>query len=38
VLLDYAVNGTRLDLWQGLGGLVLIGSILRISTMKGSSG
>ena len=34
VILDYAVNGTRLGPWQILGGLVLIGSILRISTMK----
>ncbi len=34
VLLDYVVNGSRLSAWQWLGGLVLIGSILRISTMK----
>ena len=34
VFLDYFVNGTRLGIWQWLGGLVLIGSILRISTMK----
>jgi drug/metabolite transporter (DMT)-like permease len=34
VILDYLVNGTRLGAWQWLGGLVLIGSILRISTMK----
>jgi drug/metabolite transporter (DMT)-like permease len=34
VILDYIVNGTRLGTWQILGGLVLIGSILRISTMK----
>lgn len=34
VLLDYLVNGTRLGVWQWVGGLVLIGSILRISTMK----
>ena len=34
VILDYFVNGTRLGLWQWAGGLVLIGSILRISTMK----
>jgi drug/metabolite transporter (DMT)-like permease len=34
VILDYAVNGTRLGAWQIFGGLVLIGSILRISTMK----
>jgi len=33
VILDYFVNGTRLGPWQMLGGLVLIGSILRISTM-----
>ncbi|MEX1309963.1 MAG: DMT family transporter [Candidatus Sulfomarinibacteraceae bacterium] len=37
VILDYAVNGTRLGAWQILGGLVLIGSILRISTMKTES-
>jgi drug/metabolite transporter (DMT)-like permease len=35
VLLDYVVNGTRLGLWQWIGGLVLVGSILRITTMKG---
>jgi len=34
VILDYAVNGTRLGVWQWIGGLVLIGSILRITTMK----
>jgi len=34
VVLDYIVNGTRLGAWQWLGGFVLIGSILRISTMK----
>jgi len=34
VILDYFVNGTRFGLWQWAGGLVLIGSILRISTMK----
>ncbi len=34
VLLDYFVNGTRLGVWQWVGGLVLIGSILRITTMK----
>jgi len=34
VLLDYLVNGTRLGLWQWVGGFVLIGSILRITTMK----
>jgi drug/metabolite transporter (DMT)-like permease len=34
VLLDYLVNDTRLGTWQWVGGLVLIGSILRITTMK----
>lgn len=34
VLLDYLVNGTRLGAWQWVGGVVLVGSILRISTMK----
>jgi drug/metabolite transporter (DMT)-like permease len=34
VLLDYLVNDTRLGPWQWIGGLVLIGSILRISTMR----
>lgn len=34
VILDYVVNGTRLGGWQWVGGLVLIGSILRITTMK----
>ena len=34
VLLDYLVNGSRLGPWQWVGGLVLIGSILRITTMK----
>jgi len=38
VILDYLVNGTRLGAWQWLGGLVLIGSILRISTMKSDQG
>jgi len=38
VVLDYIVNGTRLGAWQWLGGLVLIGSILRISTMKSEKG
>jgi drug/metabolite transporter (DMT)-like permease len=33
VLLDYLVNGTRLGGWQWVGGFVLVGSILRISTM-----
>lgn len=37
VLLDYLVNGTRLGAWQWVGGLALIGSILRISTMKTQS-
>ncbi len=36
VFLDYIVNGTRLGAWQWLGGLVLVGSILRITTMKGA--
>ena len=36
VMLDYIVNDTRLGSWQWLGGAVLIGSILRISTMKNS--
>jgi drug/metabolite transporter (DMT)-like permease len=36
VFLDYVVNGTRLGGWQWAGGLVLIGSILRITTMKGA--
>jgi len=34
VILDYLVNGTRLGMWQWFGGLLLIGSILRITTMK----
>ncbi len=34
VALDYIVNGTRLGAWQWVGGLMLIGSILRITTMK----
>jgi len=34
VFLDHVVNGTRLGMWQWAGGLVLIGSILRITTMK----
>jgi drug/metabolite transporter (DMT)-like permease len=34
VLLDHLVNGSRLGVWQWIGGLVLIGSILRISTMR----
>jgi drug/metabolite transporter (DMT)-like permease len=37
VILDYAVNGTRLGVWQWVGGLALIGSILRITTMKSSA-
>ncbi len=37
VILDYVVNGTRLGAWQWVGGLVLIGSILRITTMKSQS-
>jgi drug/metabolite transporter (DMT)-like permease len=37
VFLDYIVNGTRLGTWQWVGGLVLIGSILRITTMKSDS-
>ncbi len=37
VILDYLVNGTRLGLWQWIGGLVLIGSILRITTMQGET-
>jgi drug/metabolite transporter (DMT)-like permease len=38
VLLDYLVNGTRLGPWQWLGGLALVGSILRITTMKSAPG
>ena len=38
VVLDYIVNGTRLGAWQWFGGLILIGSILRISTMKSEKG
>lgn len=34
VMLDYMVNGSRLGIWQWLGGFVLLGSILRISTMQ----
>ncbi|MEE4271312.1 MAG: DMT family transporter [Thermoanaerobaculales bacterium] len=34
VVLDHVVNGARLGAWQWVGGFVLIGSILRISTMK----
>jgi len=34
VVLDHVVNGARLGGWQWVGGLILIGSILRISTMK----
>jgi len=34
VLLDYLVNGTRLGVWQWAGGFVLVGAILRISTMQ----
>lgn len=37
VVLDYAVNGARLGPWQWLGGLVLLGAILRISTMQSGS-
>ncbi len=37
VILDYAVNGTRLGVWQWVGGLALIGSILRITTMKSTA-
>jgi len=36
VMLDYLVNGSRLGIWQWLGGFVLLGSILRISTMQSS--
>ena len=36
VMLDYMVNGSRLGIWQWLGGFVLLGSILRISTMQSS--
>ena len=34
VLLDHVVNGARLGLWQWIGGIALVGSILRISTMR----
>jgi len=34
VVLDYLVNGTRLGGWQWVGGALLVGSILRISTMR----
>jgi len=34
VVLDHLVNGARLGAWQWVGGLVLVGSILRISTMR----
>ena len=34
VLLDHVVNGARLGVWQWVGGFILVGSILRISTMK----
>jgi len=37
VMLDYLVNGTRLGGWQWVGGALLVGSILRISTMKAQS-
>jgi drug/metabolite transporter (DMT)-like permease len=38
VVLDYLVNGARLGPWQWLGGFILIGAILRISTMKPADG
>jgi drug/metabolite transporter (DMT)-like permease len=37
VLLDHVVNGSRLGLWQWIGGTVLVGSILRITTMRSES-
>jgi drug/metabolite transporter (DMT)-like permease len=37
VFLDYIVNGTRLEAWQWAGGFVLIGSILRITTMRSAT-
>ena len=37
VILDYFVNGTRFGPAQWLGGLILVGSILRITTMQGDS-
>jgi drug/metabolite transporter (DMT)-like permease len=34
VALDYLVNGSRLGVWQWVGGTMLIASILRITTMR----